>query len=743
MSDNPYILLGLDPTVDDWKVIEAALRDKRRSWSLQKNQGAPDARRNAARLMRRLPDMETELRNPQRRRAIAREAEEELEQERRRGLAELDRLIGMILKSTVDEGTVKWLVRKVAGGISESDVVKRLGEKGVGVGRGESTKGNRKSRPKLDPTDARGVQDRLRYIGVGNLYEFLEKEPQASPKELLDAAAAMHRKLHRSGRTDAETTARIELTGYCNSVFKKPAGKVRYDNTLAAEGMREFDSRLEFAGRDGLLERGEVDRVLSEAHRKSISRDIALEYIEEYAQRRKWEVQRPSESQRTADVGEAASGSKPFRFLGRDYYTKEDLAKGFADNWDEASDLYKRRKQELIDWLKHDLGEIECANDLERAVKVKGLSRDTRLIEAIAILSNPTAPISFRGIRLTETGVAALADKAQSDAEAGRVLCALHENNIMSRLRARPNGAQLCAIDHAWQTEVRAYEDLRRAVDHPIPELKDKTLTRLLAAATPGSRATGDLRDRARKAVNPDVRACPWFRALFDLGQDDLGRDDASTLLAMLFLAPHAETETVRQRQEEQRQQERERKEASHGKLHRVVSALIGALVGTLAGLIVGLLVSQDAHWFSEMMSGRLGVSDWFGSLSSWIFLSGIVVVIGGSLKVGFSDGALDGLVLCLVGVLFLFALLFVFLFPAYLFLPQYVPQSGLVKSGLYVFSCGGLYGAIGSLLGYMYARYFNRYENRRKGRRNPLYFAFGVVVFVVVVGVGWIWLEL
>lgn len=142
-------------------------------------------------------------------------------------------------------------------------------------------------------------------------------------------------------------------------------------------------------------------------------------------------------------------------------------------------------------------------------------------------------------------------------------------------------------------------------------------------------------------------------------------------------------------------------------------------------------------------MSGRLGVSDWFGSLSSWIFLSGIVVVIGGSLKVGFSDGALDGLVLCLVGVLFLFALLFVFLFPAYLFLPQYVPQSGLVKSGLYVFSCGGLYGAIGSLLGYMYARYFNRYENRRKGRRNPLYFAFGVVVFVVVVGVGWIWLEL
>jgi len=46
---NFYIILELDPSITDWSTIQAAIQDKRRSWSTQRNQGTPDARRKAER----------------------------------------------------------------------------------------------------------------------------------------------------------------------------------------------------------------------------------------------------------------------------------------------------------------------------------------------------------------------------------------------------------------------------------------------------------------------------------------------------------------------------------------------------------------------------------------------------------------------------------------------------------------------------------------------------------------------
>ena len=295
MSDNYYILLGLDPTVDNWTVIEAAIQDRRRSWSLQKNQGAPSARRKAERHLKLIPEMEATLRDPEQCRTIAREAKEEIKKQKEQQFEKLDGLIDMIRESTIDTDGVKLLVHQVGGGISESDVIARLKARGISVESGGSAKRLPKVRPKLEHSTARSIRDNLQHIGKKNLYKFLGLGQRSSPKSLHDAADEFYKEIRRKGLKDPDSTARQELAGHCKAVFKDSAQKERYDNTYAVEAMEDLNGHLEVAGRDGILDQDEIDRLVCKARRKGVSEDVALEYIEEYAQKRKWAVQRSAE----------------------------------------------------------------------------------------------------------------------------------------------------------------------------------------------------------------------------------------------------------------------------------------------------------------------------------------------------------------------------------------------------------------------------------------------------------------
>ena len=297
MSDNYYILLGLKPSVDDWPTIESAIQDRRRNWSRDKNQGSPTARREAEPLLALIPDMEAKLRDPETRQTIAREAEKELNEEKVQQMARLNGLIDMIRDATIDPDDVNLLVRQVGEGITEAEVVARLKTRGITVGPTASTQDAPKVRPKLDRTRANSIRDNLRRLNKGSLYDFLGIGHRSSPRLLFDTADEMLKELLRKGLRDPDSNNRQELAGQCKAVFKNSEQKERYDNTYAAEAMVEFDGRLEVASklRDGFLELEDIDLLVREARTKGVGQDIALEYIEDYARKRKWNVQRTSE----------------------------------------------------------------------------------------------------------------------------------------------------------------------------------------------------------------------------------------------------------------------------------------------------------------------------------------------------------------------------------------------------------------------------------------------------------------
>jgi len=296
MSDRPnfYLLLDLDPKVDDWPTIEKRLKDKQREWSADR-QGNPKKRRIAESSLARLKEIEAVLKNDETRKQEAKEAVRQLQKARQEQARDLDGAIEVLKtgggRCTAEQ--LKSLVQRFSGAFTADEIKKRLQAAGVQLEGGPSP--DRKPRPakeKIDSVTAGNIRRNLDHLRLKNLYELLELKPQSSPKALCDRADEIYRENQRLGKTDTDASARNELAGLCKSLFQNDREKAKYDNYLAVEAMESLKPDLELAGSDGFLARGEIDALVKRARQLGVSADDARASIEDYAQSRRWGLQR-------------------------------------------------------------------------------------------------------------------------------------------------------------------------------------------------------------------------------------------------------------------------------------------------------------------------------------------------------------------------------------------------------------------------------------------------------------------
>jgi tetratricopeptide (TPR) repeat protein len=134
------------------------------------------------------------------------------------------------------------------------------------------------------------------------LYDFLSSDhskkfsARSSVKSLYERADEIYKDLSRLGKTDPDTTLKMNLAGRAKSVFINDSEKERYDNTLAIEVLTELDQPLEIVGRNKFIETKALASLLQEAKKLGVTETVAMEYIEEYAKKRNWGVQRDVET---------------------------------------------------------------------------------------------------------------------------------------------------------------------------------------------------------------------------------------------------------------------------------------------------------------------------------------------------------------------------------------------------------------------------------------------------------------
>jgi tetratricopeptide (TPR) repeat protein len=288
---NYYILLKLDPKIRDITTIKNTLTSFKNSWSLQKNQGSPDSQRKAAEYLSYVSDInKVLLDDPLRRDQEADEAIKLLQKQKIERQEKLDELIDLIIEPTVDENLFLDLVKRL-GGEEEStknEVKARLNDYGKIISITSTTK-KTEFRPKLAQTIISEIRGCLNQIEKKSLYDFLDMSQRSSCLALYNKAESIFQTITSKGLFDIRSTAAKSLTGQAKNIFKDEKQKELYDNSYAVEALMKLHDHLEIScSSSKILNKINLEKLLIKAKQLGVDRDIAYDYFEEYATKRKW-----------------------------------------------------------------------------------------------------------------------------------------------------------------------------------------------------------------------------------------------------------------------------------------------------------------------------------------------------------------------------------------------------------------------------------------------------------------------
>ncbi len=296
MNDNYYIVLELSPDVTDWPTIEGTIESARRKWSHQKVSGNPTQQREAGKWLNQIPTIKAELQDEDSRRKMAGEARRLLAQQDQALHSTLDEFVALLSSRAVDASHLKkWkshLKKSLNKEVSEDDIRRYLQGRGIQIV--STPQGDAKSpgRPTLEASIAKEIQEQLTELHHDNLYDFLGMGEQSSTDRLRLRAEAINREIQQKGLTDPVSTMRKGLAGHAQNIFKTDESRARYDATYSLSGMDKFESKLEILAldRNEVLTAEALEPILAAAKAKGIQRDLALEYIEGRAKKRKWKL---------------------------------------------------------------------------------------------------------------------------------------------------------------------------------------------------------------------------------------------------------------------------------------------------------------------------------------------------------------------------------------------------------------------------------------------------------------------
>jgi hypothetical protein len=292
---NYYVLLDLDPKIEDAAVIAKAIRDKKRRWSTESAQGSANARRKARTYLDKIGEIERVMGDKESRREEAADARRRIKEAQRASFVQLDQMIDVLpAGSTCTSDDVAKLVKGLSGRLSEQIVTTRLRERGITIeaagNAGPASTGS--ATPCLDSTRMAQLRPNLELLSVKDLYDFLAMNPNSSTRSLKEHADQMSRKLITDGGSDPLSNAKKELCGSCMAIFGSDAEKQKYDNALAFEAMEGLRGTIDLAGsKNSYLTIEQQDVLLQQARQRRVSPADARAFLEKIARERRWGIQ--------------------------------------------------------------------------------------------------------------------------------------------------------------------------------------------------------------------------------------------------------------------------------------------------------------------------------------------------------------------------------------------------------------------------------------------------------------------
>ena len=269
--------------------FERALADKQQLWSRLVNHPAkgPQAKQN----LQRIPQIKKAMEDEEERTRQAKAARELL----RAGQAEKHRAFREELrlheaKGYLLESEVTGLIKRYGEILGEAEIRKMIK---VEIRAQRDAK--RPPTPELDSSLANNIDRLLQIVGKRDLYDFLGAAPKTRREDLVETANAVYRQCQTRLKKTEEVTARKQLSGHCQAVFRSDDQRARYDGTLRQARFEDLKEKLDNIGRVAQqIHEAQVDQLLRDARTQGLDVAEAQAFIREYATSKKWAVVVPA-----------------------------------------------------------------------------------------------------------------------------------------------------------------------------------------------------------------------------------------------------------------------------------------------------------------------------------------------------------------------------------------------------------------------------------------------------------------
>ncbi len=286
---NGYIILELDPSVDDWKVIEERIEEKRQEWNNLRVKGYMESRNIAEQNLVSLPEIQRRLKDSQLRKKEADEARAIKRREYTTRVEYFNEVLRVTLvgrKNLTPEQYNK-ICEDFKDIFTAEEIKKRIIAAGGQIG--EDHKPDGKEEELVDDAVMAEIRVLLRQVSCSDLYDFLEEKPNTSLEKLRTRAEEIH-KDEIEKVIAPERTSKIKLAGHCSSLFRSEEDKKKYDHSLAIETMHDIDHLIEYAASGGIIGPAQMNEILKQAIEKGVKIDNARKYVYNYAKKRGWKV---------------------------------------------------------------------------------------------------------------------------------------------------------------------------------------------------------------------------------------------------------------------------------------------------------------------------------------------------------------------------------------------------------------------------------------------------------------------
>lgn len=288
--ENYYIVLELDPTVSDPTRIQAQIAKKQAQWGNDAATGIARKARKADLYLDRLDDIRRVMTDPQARAAEAAAARHILVRAHKGKGEELVKAIELLCaKSHYTSAELKRLVAQFKDAFPAQEIEQRLSRRCPCQDQQARRRSPRRLRP-LEDTIKRNIETNLQIVGASNLYDLLGAGPQTPARTLREQAQVLNQEILKIGQSTPQANARKALCGLALDLFENEERKQRYDDTLALSAMDGLRPNLDLAGAGKVIKQATLEALVEQAIRARIDKDIALDYIEQYAEKRGWHI---------------------------------------------------------------------------------------------------------------------------------------------------------------------------------------------------------------------------------------------------------------------------------------------------------------------------------------------------------------------------------------------------------------------------------------------------------------------